>query len=51
MIDYPHGQIRAVTHHGIDEADVDAAMRAARDALQESGVAPRRRTPVPAGGD
>src|SRR5947207_9272909 len=51
MIDYPHGQIRAVTHHGIDEADVDAAMRAARDALRESGVAPRRRTPVPAGGD
>ncbi|TME80776.1 MAG: hypothetical protein E6I45_09760 [Chloroflexi bacterium] len=51
MIDYPHGQIRAVTHHGIDEADVDAAMRAARDALRESGIAPRRRTPVPAGGD
>ena len=51
MIDYPHGQIRAVTHHGIDEADVDAAMRAARDALRESGVAPHRRTPVPAGGD
>ena len=51
MIDYPHGQIRAVTHHGIEEADVDAAMRAARDALRESGVAPHRRTPVPAGGD
>jgi threonine aldolase len=51
MIDYPHGQIRAVTHYGIDAADIDAAIRAAQDALRESGVAPRRRMPVPAGGD
>jgi threonine aldolase len=51
MIDYPHGQIRAVTHYGIDEADVDAAIRAARDVLRESTGTSQRRAAVPAGGD
>jgi threonine aldolase len=33
MVEYPHGQVRAVTHHGITAADVDVAVRASREAL------------------
>lgn len=33
MVAYPHGQIRAVTHLGITEADVDAAIEASEKAL------------------
>jgi hypothetical protein len=32
----PHnGQIRAVTHYGIDRPDVEATVRAVREALRE----------------
>jgi hypothetical protein len=32
----PHnGQIRAVTHYGIERSDVDATIRAVREALEE----------------
>jgi threonine aldolase len=41
MIDYPGGdRIRAVTHYGIDEADVDTAIRGVRRALHSVGLAP-----------
>jgi threonine aldolase len=41
MIDYPGGdRIRAVTHYGITEADVDAAVAATRRALNSVGLAP-----------
>ncbi len=41
MIDYPGGQrIRAVTHYGIETADVDAAIDATRRALAAVGLAP-----------
>ena len=41
MIDYPGGQrIRAVTHYGIEAADVDAAIDATRRALATVGLAP-----------
>ncbi|HEU4671404.1 MAG TPA: GntG family PLP-dependent aldolase [Candidatus Limnocylindrales bacterium] len=33
MVEYPHGQVRAVTHYGITAADVDIAVRASREAL------------------
>ncbi len=41
MIDYPGGdRIRAVTHYGIDERDIDAAVRAVRMALTDVNLAP-----------
>jgi threonine aldolase len=41
MIDYPGSQrVRAVTHYGIDTADVDAAIDATRRALATVGLAP-----------
>jgi threonine aldolase len=39
MLDYGHGQVRAVTHYGIDAADIDYAIGAARRALAEVGLA------------
>lgn len=44
MVEYPHGQVRAVTHYGITSEDVDAAVRASREALEEA----RGRTAAPA---
>jgi hypothetical protein len=38
MIPYPYGQVRAVTHYGIDAADVDRAADAARRALAQAGA-------------
>ncbi len=38
MVAYPHGTIRAVTHYGIDAADVDATVAAVREALAETTV-------------
>jgi threonine aldolase len=41
MIDYPGGErIRAVTHYGIEAADIDRAIDATRRALAEVGLAP-----------
>jgi threonine aldolase len=41
MIEYPHSRrIRAVTHYGIDAADIDASIAAARKALAAIGLAP-----------
>jgi threonine aldolase len=43
MIDYPGGdRIRAVTHYGIERADIDKAIRATATALAEVGLAPSR---------
>jgi len=42
LVEYPHGTIRAVTHHGIDVDDVDEAVAAIRSALDET--APTRTT-------
>ena len=42
MVPYTHGAIRAVTHYGVDAADVEAAVAAARAALAETaGTKPR----------
>jgi threonine aldolase len=43
MVDYPDGQVRAVTHYGIDAADIDRVLRACRQAL---GVAAPRGVPA-----
>jgi threonine aldolase len=33
MVAYPHGQVRAVTHYGVDDADIEATIGAVRRAL------------------
>ncbi len=37
MVEYPHGQVRAVTHYGVDAADIDTTIAATRAALAETG--------------
>ncbi len=36
MVEYPHGQVRAVTHHGISAADIETTIQATRTALAET---------------
>ena len=36
MVPYAHGQIRAVTHHGVTADDVDRVVAAAAEALRET---------------
>ena len=45
MVEYPYGQIRAVTHYGIGADDIDSALEAVEAALAEtsSGATPGRR--------
>ena len=45
MVEYPHGQVRAVTHYGVDAADIDATIAATRAALAETS--PRSVQPDP----
>jgi threonine aldolase len=40
VVAYPHGQVRAVTHYGIERADIETAIVAFRDALAETSPAP-----------
>jgi hypothetical protein len=43
MTTYPHDTVRAVTHYGVERADVEAAVAAVRDALaQTAGTRPAR---------
>jgi threonine aldolase len=39
MVDYAHGQVRAVTHHDVSGADIDTVVRATREALAETAPA------------
>jgi threonine aldolase len=36
MVEYPHGQVRAVTHYGIDADDIETTIAAVRGALAET---------------
>jgi threonine aldolase len=36
MVEYPHGQVRAVTHYGVTPADIDIVISATRAALAET---------------
>jgi threonine aldolase len=36
MVEYAHGQVRAVTHHDISVDDIETAIRATREALAET---------------
>ena len=38
MVEYPHGQVRAVTHYGVTSTDIDAAIDATRAALAETSL-------------
>jgi threonine aldolase len=40
MIAFPHGQIRAVTHYGIEREDIETTIVAVRDALAETANHP-----------
>ena len=46
---YSHGQVRALTHYGIEAAHIERAISVAREALEAAGLAPvardRRRHP------
>jgi threonine aldolase len=46
VVSFPHHQVRAVTHHGIERDDVEATIRAVRDALEETAGSGGRRSPV-----
>jgi threonine aldolase len=48
MVEYAHGQVRAVTHHDISTDDIETAIRATREALTEteSPTASRHRPTV-----
>ena len=38
MVEFPYGQVRAVTHYGIDSDDIDAALAAVEAALAETAI-------------
>ncbi len=40
MVEYPHGQLRAVTHYGVTAADVEATIAATQAALAETSPRP-----------
>jgi threonine aldolase len=40
VVAYPHGQVRAVTHYGVERADIEAAITAFREALAETDGTP-----------
>lgn len=48
MVEYPHGQVRAVTHHGITAADVDRVIGAVGRALRETTPRPATDPATPA---
>jgi threonine aldolase len=47
MVEYSHGQVRAVTHHGVTAADIDTTIRATRDALADIRSGARAQQPPP----
>jgi threonine aldolase len=42
MVAYPHGQIRAVTHHGISVADIERVIASVADALRDTATTSAR---------
>jgi threonine aldolase len=39
MVEYPHGQVRAVTHYGVTSADIETVIAATHDALADTSPA------------
>jgi threonine aldolase len=46
MVEYPHDQIRAVTHYGVERPDVDRVIDAVRGVLTELGISRTPAVPV-----
>ena len=46
MVEYPHGQVRAVTHYGVTADDIDATISATAAALRETERRPTTPDPV-----
>jgi len=46
MVEYPHGQVRAVPHHGVTGADIETTIAAVQAALSETSPRPLAPTPV-----
>jgi threonine aldolase len=40
MVAFPHDQVRAVTHYGVESADIETVIGAVREALAETAPAP-----------
>ncbi len=49
MVEYPYGQVRAVTHYGVSADDIKTVLAAAEAALAETAHATSRPQPVAAG--
>jgi threonine aldolase len=49
VVAYPQGQVRAVTHYGVERPDIELAIRAIREALAETSGAPSEPPAPPAG--
>jgi threonine aldolase len=49
MVEYAHGQVRAATHHDVSAADIDATIRATREALAATRSTAAARSRVAAG--
>ena len=45
VVAYPHGQVRAVTHYGVEPADIEVAIDAVRHALAGTDPAPVEPSP------
>ena len=50
MVEYPHGQVRAVTHHGVTAEDIETTIAATRAALAETDPRPAASGPLVATG-
>ncbi len=48
MVEYPHGQVRAVTHYGVTAADIETVIAATRDALARTSKTSPTAVPAPA---
>ncbi len=46
MVEYPHGQVRAVTHYGVTAADIEATIAATAAALAETSRRPVATDPL-----
>jgi threonine aldolase len=46
MVEYPHGQVRAVTHYGVTAADIETTIAATRAALTETSPRPATSGPL-----
>jgi hypothetical protein len=40
MVDYVHGQVRAVTHHGVSAEQIESVIAATAAALRETAARP-----------